>query len=113
VKAVAGSFDFILSTVDADQDWAGYIAALRPKGLLCLLGAPPKPLSIAAATLVLPAKTISGSNTGNPMMMREMLDVAARHNVKAQTERFAMAKVNDAIAKVKKGAVRYRAVLTN
>jgi alcohol/geraniol dehydrogenase (NADP+) len=113
VKAIAGSFDFILSTVDADQDWAGYIAALRPKGLLCLLGAPPKPPSIAAATLVVPAKTISGSNTGSPVMMREMLDIAARHGVKAQTERFAMAKVNDAIAKVKKGAVRYRAVLAN
>jgi uncharacterized zinc-type alcohol dehydrogenase-like protein len=42
-----------------------------------------------------------------------MLDVAARHNVKAVTERFAMAKANDAIAKVKKGKVRYRAVLEN
>jgi uncharacterized zinc-type alcohol dehydrogenase-like protein len=42
-----------------------------------------------------------------------MLDVAARHDVKAITERFQMSKANDAIAKVKKGKVRYRAVLTN
>ena len=42
-----------------------------------------------------------------------MLDVAARHGVKAITERFAMAKANDAIAKVKKSKVRYRAVLVN
>jgi uncharacterized zinc-type alcohol dehydrogenase-like protein len=46
-------------------------------------------------------------------MLREMIDVAARHGVKAQTERFPMAKVNEAIAKVKKNKVRYRAVLAN
>jgi uncharacterized zinc-type alcohol dehydrogenase-like protein len=42
-----------------------------------------------------------------------MLDVAARHGVKAQTERFPMARVNEAVAKVRKGSARYRAVLTN
>jgi alcohol/geraniol dehydrogenase (NADP+) len=33
--------------------------------------------------------------------------------VKAITERFAMSKANDAVARVKKNQVRYRAVLTN
>jgi uncharacterized zinc-type alcohol dehydrogenase-like protein len=42
-----------------------------------------------------------------------MLDVAARHEVLAKTERFAMAEANEAIAKVKKNKVRYRAVLAN
>jgi uncharacterized zinc-type alcohol dehydrogenase-like protein len=42
-----------------------------------------------------------------------MLDVAARHGVKAITERFPMDKANEAIDKVKKGKVRYRAVLAN
>jgi len=42
-----------------------------------------------------------------------MLDVAARHGVKAVTERFAMSKANEAVAKVKKNQVRYRAVLAN
>jgi uncharacterized zinc-type alcohol dehydrogenase-like protein len=42
-----------------------------------------------------------------------MLDVAARHGVKAITELFPMAKANDAIARVKKSKVRYRAVLAN
>ena len=45
--------------------------------------------------------------------MHEMLDVAARHGVKAITERYAMAKANDAVTKVKKNQVRYRAVLAN
>ncbi len=113
MKALAGSFDLILSTVHADQDWPAFLTALRPQGQLCLVGAPQRPLQIPAAMLVLPAKAISGSNTGSPLEIAEMLDVAARHNVKAQTERFPMSRVNDAVAKVRKGAVRYRAVLAN
>jgi alcohol/geraniol dehydrogenase (NADP+) len=42
-----------------------------------------------------------------------MLRVAARHKVQAITERFAMSKANDAVTKVKKNRVRYRAVLAN
>jgi uncharacterized zinc-type alcohol dehydrogenase-like protein len=42
-----------------------------------------------------------------------MLDVAARHGVKAQIESFPMAKANEAIEKVTKNKVRYRAVLAN
>jgi uncharacterized zinc-type alcohol dehydrogenase-like protein len=42
-----------------------------------------------------------------------MLDVAARHGVKATTELFPMAKANEAIEKVKKNKVRFRAVLAN
>jgi uncharacterized zinc-type alcohol dehydrogenase-like protein len=42
-----------------------------------------------------------------------MLDVAARHGVKAQTEAFPMARANEAIERVKKNRVRYRAVLVN
>ena len=48
---------------------------------------------------------------GLPADMDSLMDVAARHGVKAQTEHFPMAKVNDAIDKVKKNKVRYRAVL--
>ena len=58
-------------------------------------------------------KAVSGSNGGSPGDLAEMLDVAARHGVKAVTEKFAMAKANDAVAKVKKSQVRYRAVLAN
>jgi uncharacterized zinc-type alcohol dehydrogenase-like protein len=113
VKKMAGSFDFLLSTVNADQDWQALVNSLRPKGTLCLVGVPPSPMSIQAFPLVSAEKSVTGSNTGSPRDLREMLDVAARHGVKAITERFAMAKANDAIAKVKKGKVRYRAVLAN
>jgi uncharacterized zinc-type alcohol dehydrogenase-like protein len=113
LKKVAGSFDFLLSTVSADQDWNAYLNALRPKGTLCVVGVPPSGIQVQAFPLIAGQRAISGSPTGSPRDLYEMLDVAARHNVKAITERFAMSKANDAVAKVKKNQVRYRAVLAN
>jgi len=113
IKKLAGSFDLLLSTVNADQDWAGYINALRPKGTLCLVGVPPSPVALHAFGLVGGQRSVAGSPTGSPRDLEQMLDVAARHNVKAVTERFPMAKANEAVAKVKKNQVRYRAVLAN
>ena len=113
LKEVAGTFDFILSTINADQDWGIYIQALRPTGTLCFVGVPPSPVSVHAFPLISGLRSISGSPTGSPSMIGEMLDVAARHGVKAQTESFPMSKANEAIEKVKKNKVRYRAVLAN
>jgi len=113
MKEVAGTQDFILSTINADQDWGVYIQALRPTGTLCFVGVPPSPVSVHAFPLITGVRTITGNPTGSPWRIREMLDVAARHGVKAQTEAFPMAKANAAIEKVKKNKVRYRAVLTN
>jgi uncharacterized zinc-type alcohol dehydrogenase-like protein len=113
MKKLAGSFDLLLSTVNADQDWNGYINALRPKGSFCLVGVPPSPMALQAFPLVGGQKSVAGSPTGSPSDIAEMLDVAARHGVKAVTERFAMDKANEAVAKVKKNQVRYRAVLAN
>lgn len=113
LKKLVGCFDFLLSTVSADQDWPGYVNALRPKGVLCVVGVPPSPMQLQAFALVSQQRAVSGSPTGSPSDIAEMLDVAARHGVRAVTERYAMAKVNEAIAKVKKNQVRYRAVLAN
>jgi uncharacterized zinc-type alcohol dehydrogenase-like protein len=113
LKKVAGSFDFLLCTVSADQDWQGYVNALRPKGTLCVVGASPSAMQILPFSLISGQKAVSGSPTGSPRDLHEMLDVAARHGVKAITERFAMSAANEAVARVKKNQVRYRAVLAN
>jgi uncharacterized zinc-type alcohol dehydrogenase-like protein len=113
LKEVAGTMDFILSTINADQDWGVYLQALRPTGTLCFVGVPPSPVTFQVFPLISGLRAISGSPIGSPYQLREMIDVAARHGVKAKTESFPMAKANEAIEKVKKNKVRYRAVLTN
>jgi uncharacterized zinc-type alcohol dehydrogenase-like protein len=113
LKKAAGSLDLILSTTSADQDFQSFVTALRPKGTLVILGASPSPLQIAGFSLIAEQKAVAGSPSGSPRDLYEMLDVAARHNVKAITERFAMKDANKAVERVKKGQVRYRAVLAN
>jgi uncharacterized zinc-type alcohol dehydrogenase-like protein len=112
VKKLARSFDLILSTVSGDQDLHNFIDALRPKGTLVILGAGPSPLQIPGAALIGGELSVAGSNIGSPRDLREMLEVAARHNIKAITERFPMKDANTAVSRVKKNQVRYRAVLT-
>ena len=113
MKEVSGALDFILTTVNADQDWGAYLQALRPNGTLWFVGVPPSPVSVHAFPLISGQRAIGGSPVGSPFRLREMLYVAARHGVKATTELFPMEKANEAIDKVKKGKVRYRAVLAN
>jgi uncharacterized zinc-type alcohol dehydrogenase-like protein len=113
LREAAGTQDFILCTANADQDWGVYVQALRPTGTLCFVGVPPSPVSVHAFPLISGLRSISGNPTGSPYRLKEMLDVAARHGVKATTESFPMAQANAAIEKVKKNKVRYRAVLAN
>jgi uncharacterized zinc-type alcohol dehydrogenase-like protein len=113
MKEVAGTQDFILSTINADQDWGTYINTLRPTGTFCFVGVPPSPITVHAFPLISGLKSMTGSPIGSPHRLREMLDVAARHGVKATIELFSMSKANVAIEKVKKNKVRYRAVLAN
>jgi len=113
LKEIAGSLDFVLSTVNADQDWSVYVQSLRPTGTLCFVGVPPKPVTLQAFPLIAGMRAVTGSPIGSPARIREMLDVAARHGVRAMTQSFPMASVNDALERVKKNKVRYRAVLEN
>jgi uncharacterized zinc-type alcohol dehydrogenase-like protein len=110
LQSLSGAFDFIMSTVTADLPWMSYVNALRPYGKLCFVGVPPNALSVPVFPL-LANKSIVGSNTGHTSGLREMLQVAARHGIKAQTERFPLAKVNDAMGRVARNEARYRAVL--
>jgi len=59
-----GSFDFILDTISADHDINAYIQLLRRDGNLTLVGAPAKPLSVAAFGLLFGRRNLSGSLIG-------------------------------------------------
>ncbi len=111
LKEVENSFDFILSTVNADLDWNGYINALRPKGRLHFVGVTPNPLSVQIFPLILGQKTVSASPLGSPTTIAQMLDFATRHKIQPLVEIFPLDKVNEAIAKLENGQPRYRLVL--
>lgn len=111
LKSVENSFDVILSTVNADLDWDAYIAALRPKGRLHLVGVVPNPLSTQLFPLIIGQKSLGGSPLGSPTTVNRMLDFASRHGVEPITEYFAFEEVNAALDKLRHGRPRYRIVL--
>lgn len=113
LKKVAGSFDLLISTINEDQDWSAYVNSLRPNGVLCLVGAPSSAMQIQGPALIGGQRAVCGSSTGSPRDLLEMLDVAARHKVKAITETFPMNKAGEAVARFKKNQARYRIVLAN
>jgi uncharacterized zinc-type alcohol dehydrogenase-like protein len=110
---VAGSFDFILSTVNADLDWAAYLNALAPKGRLHVVGVPPQPLALPAFPMIAGQRSVGGSPSGPPSAVAAMLDFCARHAIAAITEEFPMSQANEALAHLAAGKARYRVVLRN
>jgi uncharacterized zinc-type alcohol dehydrogenase-like protein len=113
LKSIAGSLNFILSTVDATLDWQGYIDALAPKGRLHTVGIIGEPVSLAAFPLIAGQKSFSGSPLGSPSTTAKMLDFCARHEIAPVTESFKMSEVNEALEHLEAGKARYRIVLTN
>nr|MEE4267550.1 NAD(P)-dependent alcohol dehydrogenase [Candidatus Krumholzibacteria bacterium] len=113
LDAVAGTYDFIISTVNVDLEWDKYVAALGPKGRLHTVGAPLTPIPVAAFGLIGGQKSISGSPLGSPATTVKMLEFCARHGIEAVTEKFPMSRVNEALDHLREGKARYRVVLEN
>lgn len=110
-KAIAGSLDLIIVTVDASLDWPALIATLAPKGVLHVVGAVPQPIPVAAFDLIMGQRAIAGSPTGSRGAIDTMLAFAARHGITPQTEHFPMSRVDEAMAHLRAGKARYRIVL--
>ncbi len=104
----AGSFDFILDAVSADHDINALLGLLRRDGNLCLVGAPEKPLSVAAFNLLFGRKSLSGSPIGGIAETQEMLDFCGKHNITADVEVIPIQKVNEAYERLVKADVKYR-----
>jgi uncharacterized zinc-type alcohol dehydrogenase-like protein len=113
IAAAAGSFDFIISTVNVKLDWNLYLNTLRPKGRLHFVGATLEPLDIGAMSLIMGQKSVSGSPVGSPATIEKMFDFANRHQIQPQVEMFPMSEINKALDHLRSGKARYRIVLTN
>ena len=108
MKKHSGSFDFILDAVSADHDINAYIDLLRRDGALTLVGAPEKPLAVAAFSLIFGRRTLSGSPIGGIPETQEMLDFCGEHHITADVEVIPIQQVNEAYDRLLKSDVKYR-----
>jgi alcohol dehydrogenase (NADP+) len=104
----AGSFDFILDTVSAEHDIDAYLNLLRLDGNMTLVGASPTKLSVAAFSLIMGRRNLSGSLIGGIAETQEMLDFCGKHNITADVEVIPIQKVNEAYDRLVKSDVKYR-----
>ncbi len=111
LEQVAGKFDLILNTTNADLPWDLYIAALAPRGTLHTVGAAPR-IEATVFPMIAGQRSLSSSPTGSIATTRQMLDFAARHGVAPVTEVYRMSEINDAFERLRNGSPRYRIVLT-
>ncbi len=111
LKSQRGKFDLLLSTVNVTLDWPAYLSTLAPNGTAHLLGLTLEPIPVSAGSLISAARSISGSSTGSPATLRQLLKFAARKNIAPQIELFPMSQINQAIEHLHSGKARYRIVL--
>jgi uncharacterized zinc-type alcohol dehydrogenase-like protein len=111
MKAHAGSFDFILDCVSADHDINAYLQLIKLDGTLCLVGAPEKPLPVAAFNMLMPRKQFAGSGIGGIAETQEMLDFCAEKGITSDVEVIPIQKINEAYDRLLKGDVKYRFVI--
>ncbi len=110
-RELAGSFDFILNTVSADLDINAYMRLLRVDGTLVNVGAPSKPFSVGAFTLIGGRRSLAGSAIGGLPDTQEMLDFCAEHDIAPEIELIAAEQVGEAYGRVERSDVRYRFVI--
>lgn len=111
IAAAEGRFDLLLSTVNVKLDWDAFMATLKPRGRLHVLGALLDPLDVATIPMLFGQKEISGSPVGSPATLRKMLEFAARHGIEPKTEHFPINEVNEAFDHLRAGKARFRIVL--
>ena len=111
LKAQRSKFDLLLCTVNVTLDWKSYLNTLAPNGTIHMLGMVLEPMAIPAGTLIGGSKSVTGSPTGSPFALRQLLQFAARKNIAPQIELYPMSKINEALERLHSGEARYRIVL--
>jgi alcohol dehydrogenase (NADP+) len=107
----AGTFDFILNTVSAANDYNGYLNLLKLDGTMVLVGAPPAPTPVSGFSLIMKRRTLGGSLIGGIKETQEMLDYCADHGIVSDVEVIPMQQINEAYERVMASDVKYRFVI--
>jgi uncharacterized zinc-type alcohol dehydrogenase-like protein len=110
-KKLAYRFDVLLCTAPGNLKWPRLLEIVKKRGRILLAGFPD--VEFNSTDLVAHELSISGSFLSNRAGFHEMLDFVASHPVKAAIETMPMARVNEALRRVRDNKARYRIVLLN
>ncbi|MED6183361.1 putative mannitol dehydrogenase 3, variant 2 [Stylosanthes scabra] len=111
MEAAKETLDGIIDTVSAAHSIQSLIGLLKSHGKLVLIGGIEKPMELQAFSLIIGRKLVGGSLVGGLKETQEMIDFAAKHNVKPEIEVVPMDYVNVAMERLAKADVKYRFVI--
>jgi len=111
LDGLSSKFDFIISTLNVELNWAVYVGMLRPMGRLHVVGAAPK-IEVPLFSLLGGMKSISSSPVGSIGHTTEMLRFVQHHpECYPLVEKFGFDQINEAINHLRNGKPRFRIVL--
>ncbi|KAF9204394.1 hypothetical protein BGZ59_001074 [Podila verticillata] len=111
-KAAMHSVDILLvAGLGRTTDWNELLGLVADRGTFVLLAVPESPFTINAFELLLRQVNVTGSLIGGRKMAADMLEFAAKHNVRPWIEKKPMTEVNQVLDYVNDGKPRYRVVM--
>ncbi|SFF69180.1 uncharacterized zinc-type alcohol dehydrogenase-like protein [Actinacidiphila alni] len=110
VRRARGRFDLILDTISAPHDLSPLLGMAALDGTLSLLGYP-LDTTVRIMDLTYGRKKLSSSGTGGRRRTAELLEFCAEHGIAADVETLPSGRVDEALARLGRGDVRYRFVL--
>lgn len=105
--------DRLLVTASFQPDWSQYLPILAPRACVYPLSVDKGDLKFPYMAIIKKELSIQGSLVAPRQVHREMLEFAARHNIRPIIEQFPMTLegINEGMAKLRSGKMRYRGVL--
>lgn len=102
----------ILVTVASASSASSLQEGLAPQGRLVLLGTGKDPLLVMPGALVGAERSVMGSITGSPYENEKALSFSILSGVRPLIETVSLEQANEALQRIKSGAVKFRMVLT-
>ena len=88
------------------------VPALAPRGTFLVIGASGDPLQVQTGLMIGGSKTIQGWASGIATDSEDTMRFAELSGVRPMIEKFPLAKVNEAYARMTSGKAQFRVVLT-
>lgn len=107
----AGGAHVALHTANSLDPVAAILPGMARQGAIVLTSGGGDHLPVPPGMFTSLQLRVVGSFYGSRQDMREVLDLAARHNIRPIIERYTLESVNEAYERLRAGDVRYRAVL--
>ncbi|KAL3741679.1 hypothetical protein ACJRO7_017188 [Eucalyptus globulus] len=86
MAALAHSLDFIVDAASGNHPVDLYMSLLKPEGVLALVGLPSEKIELSPLSLLMGARSISGSAVGGTKRTQEMIEFCAKHEIYPEIE---------------------------